>query len=302
MAQGNGLSWPSRAVFAGSAVLALGAIVYATQHRGEAVPSASRGATVDPLIEATQRNPSDATAWLALGQRQSDAQDYSAAVASFARAVKLAPQNAEAWSAYGEAQVNANTRDPMPAPALQAFQRAASLNPRDPRARYFLAVARDLKGEHQGAIDDWLALLRDTPPGAPWETDLRRTIEQVGKINQIEVAPRLAALRPAPASPAPVALTGGNAIPGPSAEDLHAAAGMAPAEQNAMVAGMIARLEAKLVADPRNVDGWVMLMRSRMTLGDTDKAAKALHDAVAANPGAAARLHAEGKLLQVPGA
>lgn len=302
MAQSSGLSWVSRAAFAGSAVLALGAIVYATQHRQrDTAPMGASAVPADPAVDAARRNPNDAAAWMALGQRQSDAQDYAAAAASFGRAVKLAPGRAEAWSAYGEAQVNASAHDPMPAPALNAFRRAVAIDPKDPRARYFLAVARDLKGEHRGAIDDWLALLKDTPLGAPWEADLRRTIEQVGKINHIDVAQQLAAIRPAgPAAPVP--LTGGDAIPGPSAADLHAAAGMAPAEQNAMVQGMIARLEAKLVADPSNVDGWVMLMRSRMTLGDSDKAAKALRDAVAANPAAAPRLRAEGKLLQVPGA
>ncbi|MFX7549094.1 hypothetical protein ABTJ50_22380, partial [Acinetobacter baumannii] len=77
---------------------------------------------------------------------------------------------------------------------LNAFRRAVAIDPKDPRARYFLAVARDLKGEHRGAIDDWLALLKDTPPGAPWEADLRRTIEQVGKINHIDVAQQLSAI------------------------------------------------------------------------------------------------------------
>src|SRR3546814_14962798 len=58
---------------------------------------------------------------------------------------------------------------------------------KEPRARYFLAVKKDLAGDHRGAIDDWFALLADTPQGAPWEPDLRRTIEQVGAIHQIEV-------------------------------------------------------------------------------------------------------------------
>src|SRR3546814_5738329 len=63
---------------------------------------------------------------------------------------------------------------------------------KEPRARYFLAVKKDLAGEHRGAIDDWFALLADTPQGAPWEPDLRRTIEQVGAIHKIEVKSRLA--------------------------------------------------------------------------------------------------------------
>ena len=114
----------------------------------------------------------------------------------------------------------ASEHDPMPPAALDAFKRAVALDPKDPRARYFLAVEKDLKGDHQGAIADWLALLKDTPAGAPWDNDLQRTIEQVGKINKIEVAKQIAAAtanRPA-AQPA-----GGMAIPGPTQDQLAAA-------------------------------------------------------------------------------
>ena len=87
----------------------------------------------------------------------------------------------------------ASADSPMPPRALAAFRKAAELDPQDPRARYFLAVNRDIGGDHQGAIDDWLVLLAETPPGAPWEAELKRTIEQVGKVNGITVAPRIAA-------------------------------------------------------------------------------------------------------------
>ena len=186
----------------------------------------------------------------------------------------------------------ASERDPMPAPALAAFQRAQGLDAKDPRARYFLAVQRDLTGDHAGAIGDWLALLADTPPGAPWESDLRRTIEQVGKINKIEVVTKLAAVRPPP----PLA---GRAIAGPNAQDLQAATAIPPSEQREMAEGMVARLEAKLRANPANVEGWVMLMRSRVTLGQGDKASAALRAAVAANPAQADELRREAAALEV---
>src|SRR5690606_14613970 len=141
---------------------------------------------------------------------------------------------------------------------------------------------RDLGGDHQGAIGEWLALLEDTPADAPWRSDLVRTIDQVGKINKIDVAARLAAAeRKSPAATAPIAA---RAIPGPSAADLRNAASIPPGEQQEMAQGMVARLESRLEGDPKNVDGWVMLMRSRMTLGEPEKASAALKSAVAANP------------------
>src|SRR3546814_18677238 len=106
----------------------------------------------------------------------------------------------------GEARVMASDSEPMPAAASEAFDKAIALDAKDPRARYFLAVRKDIGGDHQGAIADWFALLSDTTRGAPWEADLRRTIEQVGANNKIEAAGRAAPPRPrpqrAPATPA----------------------------------------------------------------------------------------------------
>ena len=240
--------------------------------------------------DATRERPNDPEAWRTLGLARFDAQDFAGAAIALDRATTLAPNRADLWSSLGEARVMGSANDPMPPAALTAFRTAIALDPRDPRSRYFLAVQRDLTGDHRGAIDDWLALLRETPPGAPWEQDLRRTIAQVGKINRIDVAPRLAAI--APAAPHPLA-------PGPDAAQISAAAALPPSQQDAMAHAMVAQLEAKLKADPANVDGWVMLMRSRMTLGEPAKARAALTAALAANPGARARLEGDATTLGV---
>ena len=188
----------------------------------------------------------------------------------------------------------------MPEKALNAFKKAVTLEPTDPRARYFLAVKKDLDKDHQGAIDDWLALLKDTPPGAPWEEDLKRTIEQVGKINKIETT---ASIEAAMGDRSPITsgpqLTAGDAIPGPTEEQIAAAGAMSPTEQNDMARGMVESLEGKLKANPKNVDGWVMLMRSRVTLGEPAKASQALKDALAANPADAERLRTEAEIMGI---
>jgi cytochrome c-type biogenesis protein CcmH len=192
----------------------------------------------------------------------------------------------------------ASKADPMPPTALDAFRRAHELDNKDPRSRYFLAVARDLKGEHQGAIDDWLALLKDTPPGAPWEQDLRRTIEQVGKINNIDVTAKLAAVS-ALSAHAPMAGGALGAIPGPNSEQIQQAAALTPTQQNDMAHSMVESLEAKLKTNPGNIDGWLMLVRSRVTLQEPAKARAALQAAIAANPGARERLQGEAAALGV---
>jgi len=218
----------------------------------------------------------------------------------YTRATEADPKSAIAWSALGEALVMQDERDPMPSDALDAFKKAIDLDPTDPRSRYFLAVSKDLSGDHQGAIDDWLALLEDTPPGAPWDEDVTRTIEQVGKINNIPTEKRIetALAGRSPVTTAPD-LTAGDAIPGPTQEQIAAASAISPSDQQDMAAGMVDSLEGKLKANPKNVDGWVMLMRSRMVQGMPDKASAALRDAIAANPAQVDRLKTEAEILGV---
>jgi cytochrome c-type biogenesis protein CcmH len=255
----------------------------------EVAASGVAAANADPLaaLEArTREKPDDGGAWSALASGYFESGKFAEAVTAYDMAIGLTPARAVLWSARGEARVMASPRDPMPAAALTDFKRALTIDPKDPRARYFIAVSQDIAGDHQGAIASWLALLADTPKGASWETDLRRTIEQTGKINGIAVASRLAAVNQ-PAGSAPAPTTG---MPGPNAEDLSRASALRPDEQRAMAEGMVARLEARLKDEPGNVEGWTMLIRSRMSLGQADQAKAALAAAVAANPGSAAQL------------
>ena len=304
----GGMSSINRAVLIAAFLLLMGAVGYAIWRdsapgdTASAAPAAAGPTDAIATLEArTKAEPNNAEAWKALGEARFDLEDFPGAAAAYDKAVALSPQSAGLWSALGEARIYASKGDPFPAEALTAFQKSIGLDTKDPRARYFLAVKKDVEKDHQGAIDDWFALLADTPQGAPWEENLRRTIEEVGKINKIDVAARLAATKPRAlsAQEMPVAARG---IPGPSRAEMEAASQLPKGQQDAMIQGMVDGLEAKLKANPADVDRWIMLMRSRMTLGETAKASQALKDGIAANPGAAGRLKAQAQLLGVPGA
>lgn len=291
-----------------AAVLVLGIVAYRvagyrTANVPEATASASNGPeTLADLEKIATDNPKDVAALRNLGMAYFEAQRFDDAARTYEHATSLAPQDASLWSALGEARVMASQHDPMPATAAAAFDKALALDPNDPRARYFHAVKRDLGGDHDGALTEWLALLADTPADAPWHNDLVRTIEQVGRINKLDVAQRIGAAEkqaPGPRMPAASLPLAAQGIPGPSQQDLAQASSMRPSDQRAMAEGMVERLEGRLRDDPRNVDGWVMLMRSRVTLQEPDKAAKALSDAVAANPGKADYLRQQAAVLGI---
>lgn len=304
--QAIGTRWPwGRIALLAAAVIAAFAVGVAITRTRTAPPPASAAApgadappqSIEALESRVAAQPSDVSGWRMLGAAYFVAGRYADAAGAYDKARALAPDEPAIWSALGEARVMASRSDPMPAAAAAAFARAVELDPKDPRARYFLAVKRDLTGDHAGAVADWLALLEDSPADAPWRADLVRTIEQVGKIHKLDVAARIAAAQAK--APAPVMPVAARGIPGPTAQDLAAASAIPPGEQREMAEGMVSRLEGRLKDQPRNPDGWIMLMRSRMTLGQPDKARQALKDAIAANPGEAAMLREQAGMLGV---
>ncbi|MFN3989603.1 MAG: tetratricopeptide repeat protein [Erythrobacter sp.] len=304
----NRLGW---GLLAAALVLAAASIGYNIyESHGDRSPQAAAAGAgapgIDELRARAEAAPNDARAWSNLAFALFEQGEFADAAAAYRRAVAVDDSQSALWSALGEALVLASERDPLPAEALAAFEKALTLDPKDPRARYFLAVKKDLDKDHEGAIAAWLALLADTPPGAPWERDLVRTIEQVGKINGIDVAGRIATASanraPPMLAPGSGAVAGAAASPdlrGPSAAEVAAASSMTPSEQRAMAEGMVAQLEARLQQNPKNLDGWVMLMRSRMTLGESAKAKAALEAAVKANPAQAAQLRAQAQSLGI---
>ncbi len=309
------LTVPRRALFPRAALwlaaaLALAAVIVAITRarQGERAPAAiaaqqsagqSAAPSVDQAIATLEtrlaKNPQDAEGWRMLGWAYYQTERYGEAATALKRATALDPRNASYQSFLGETLVLGSADGSgMPADARAAFGRALALDPKDARARYFHAVARDLDGDHRGAIEEWFALLAETPADAPWAQDVRDVIASAGKKNGVPVDARLAAARQ-PAAAAGFVTDGGAkaaaAIPGPSRSQIDAARSMPPGAQDAMIRGMVDRLAARLAKQPGDADGWIMLMRSRMQLGEAAAAALALRDGLAAlrNDGAASR-------------
>lgn len=231
------------------------------------------------IVTAVWRSKADSRAedspaardWRIVGWAYAENGDAEASVAAYRKAAALEPDNAENWSSLAEALQTASTSVVPEAEA--ALQKALKIDPTDPRARYFLAVQKDLRGDHRGALAGWTALLSDTPADAPWRADLQRTIEQTASRHKIALGDL-----PAPQA-GPVATA---AIPGPTPEQLAAAASIPPAQQDQMARAMVERLAARLAANPGDADGWIRLIRSRTVLNDDPGAKQALRSALAA--------------------
>jgi len=101
---------------------------------------------------------------------------------------------------------------------------------------------------------------------------------------------------PGAAGPAPSAVA--VAPPGPNANQVAAAAQMAPGERNSMIEGMVARLAQRMAENGSDVDGWLRLIRAYTVLGERDKALTAAANARTALAGDSDNLRRIGELAK----
>lgn len=193
------------------------------------------------------------------------------AIRAYRQAIVLLGSTAERQATLGEALVIRN-EGVVGADATAAFQAALALDPSMAKARYFLGLAAEQDGRRPDAAAIWGQMVKDAPPNAPWLPMVRAALARV-----------------APDAPA---------APGPSVQDMAAAASLTQDQRGAMIQGMVDRLQQRLNADPRDLEGWLRLARAWHVLGDDAKARAALQSARAAFPGdadAAGRIDAAAK-------
>ena len=205
-------------------------------------------------------NPDDVRGWqlvapvyVRLGRNQD-------AVLAFGNIARLVGSNVETEGNLGEAIVRAEDGT-VTAEARAAFERALKNDPRDVRARFYLALGDGQAGHTEEAATTIRALIAEAPPGATWVGGMQDVLAQFEA--------------DAPGSQ-----------PGP----IEAAGEMAPDDRAAMIEGMVAQLADRLEAEPGDAEGWARLVRSYMVLGRPDDARVALEDARAALAGAADKL------------
>lgn len=144
------------------------------------------------LAAKVKSEPDRVEGWRLLGWSYVQTERYPQAAEAYRHAVALTPGDADLWSGLGEVQVLANGGR-VSDEALDSFRKALAIAPADPRARFFLAAAREEKGDPKGAIEDWIALLKEAPADASWTAPVRQRLEAVAAANRIDLTGRLPA-------------------------------------------------------------------------------------------------------------
>ena len=247
------------------------------QERGG--PPKSVLAAMDKLKAQLAENPNDLQGWLILGQAYVKMNRNAEAADALRHAVALNKDDAEVQGLFGETLVSAND-GMVPEEAVAAFDAVLAKEPKDPRARFFAALARFQAGDQQGALDRWSALMAESPADAPWVPVVRDQIREAAVALNLD--PAKVTPQPLPPERREQAAQEQQAAPNAQANGQgNAAAGAQGngAGQDEMIRGMVANLAARLEADPSDVDGWLKLARSYGVLGETTKALDAARKA-----------------------
>lgn len=230
---------------------------------------------IDALVLKVEQHlkadPGDVRGWEVLAPAYMRQARYGDAVDAWSRAIALGGETAARLAARGEATAMAANGAVTP-DARADFAKAASLDPKEPRAQFYLGLAEVEDGKKDAAAKRWKTLLAAAPQDAPWRAG---------------VEAELAALS-------------GRTPPGPTPEQAGAAAGMSPEARNRMIEGMVEKLAARLAESPNDMEGWLRLVRSYGVLGKRDEAMAALARArktFAGDPAALARLDDAEKAL-----
>ncbi|MFN3076643.1 MAG: c-type cytochrome biogenesis protein CcmI [Alphaproteobacteria bacterium] len=236
-------------------------------------------AMVAKLSERLKTTPDDPDGWMMLGRSYRTLGRNDDAVKALRKAVEQAPDSAVARSALGEA-IAASSGGMIVPEAREALLSALRLDAQEPRARYFLGLARAQIGDAAGAIAVWKDLERTSPADAPWLGQVRQKITELAtasKIDPLTIAAKGEMDLAGTAAPMPAADSGAGAV---KMEAPHGS----NANDEVAILKRVESLAAKLESNPDDAAGWTLLGRSYRALGDNTKAQQAYDKAIRLSP------------------
>lgn len=233
---------------------------------------ANPGNDMNILIARAERqlvaNPEDGAGWDVLAPIYYRSGRIEEAVTAFRNALRLLGPAPVRLGGYAESLI-ALSGGLITSEAQEALEKSLAIQPDDPRAQFYLALALKQEGKSADALAAFRKIVAASPADAPW----------LPLVND-----HIAGLEGG--DPAKGAQSGqaGSKPGNPTADDIAATQDMSAGERTAMIEGMVGSLAEKLKADPNNFEGWRRIIRSYAVLGQKDKAADALKQGLAAFP------------------
>jgi cytochrome c-type biogenesis protein CcmH len=224
------------------------------------------------LVERLKQEPDSLKGWVLLAGLYRSLHRNAEAAQAYERVYELSGKDVRYAGDYGEALILAADGDVTPG-AQTLFNQVIKADASEPRARFYLALAKAQAGQAHDALAMWRSLEIDSPPDAAWLPDVHRMIAAVAAKAGIDPASVPAT------SAAPI-----HQAPGPTAGDVAAAQSMSTADQQKMIRDMVDGLAQRLAAKPDDLEGWKRLGQSYVVLNEAAKAQQAYARAVALAP------------------
>ncbi|WP_455272237.1 c-type cytochrome biogenesis protein CcmI [Rhizobium herbae] len=229
---------------------------------------ANPGNDMNILIARAERqlvaNPEDGAGWDVLAPIYYRSGRIEEAAVAFRNALRILGATPVRLGGYAESLIALSgglvTND-----ARDALQKLLAIEPGDPRAQFYLALALKQEGKVPEALAAFEQIVRTSPAGAPW----------LPLVND-----HIAGLK----GDTPAAQQAGTPLGNPTGEDIAAAQDMSAGDRTAMIEGMVGSLAEKLKSEPKNFEGWIRIIRSYSVLGQKDKATDALKQGLAVFP------------------
>lgn len=185
-------------------------------------------------------NPGDAKGWAVIAPVYLRLGRYDDAARAFSAAVSRGEPSAELLAGLAEARMLA-AGGAITGQVREALSQALALDPRNVRARYFLAIASEQDGDAPAAATALRSLLADAPADAEWAELVRERLKQLD-----------------------------------AAAARGTIAALPDAERQVAIRGMVEALAARLDAEGGTLAEWERLIRARVVLGEKPAAAAAL--------------------------
>jgi cytochrome c-type biogenesis protein CcmH len=226
------------------------------------------GNDMEILVAKAERHlaedPDDGKGWDVLAPIYFKTMRVADAEMAYRNAIRLLGPTPERLGSFAEVLIAASG-GVVTADARDALQQSVKLDPNNPRAKFYLALAFEQDGKAEDARQAFETLAKESPADAPWVPLVNEHIAKNG------------------GQPV-VASANADAPSNPTAADVASAETMNSGDRSQMIRRMVESLDAKLQQNPDNFEGWVRLVRSYAVLNDKDRAADALKRGLAAFP------------------
>ena len=210
--------------------------------------NAERLAGFEDARAAVETAPDEVGNWLKLAIASANAGRTETEIAALRQAMMLTDDDPAIASMLAEALSRAADGQ-VTIPARELVASALARNPLEPRALFLSGLAAYQDGDFADAIETWQRLQSVSALDAPWMPLLADNIADAAAAGGIDLP-----------------------APGPDAADIAAAAEMSADDRDAMIAGMVEGLAARLAENPNDSAGWQRLARAYEVMGRPEDA------------------------------